>query len=217
MKRSVKTRMVYVKDINHNIPTTWTWARGDLGELHSLQSYMAWRVQTTFFWHFSLHFSSVQSFDWLGCSGDMRDDSAEILFQPFLQEALVSSSGTGKDVHSMLSIQHCLCWPWRHTPSKVPWRMVLERLSWHMTHPNHASFHLLTVASRGSCGPTRKLILLPTQSLVLCSKWRCREVSSGTWFWKPGSFFQSSSSRVHVSQSQMRMAGTKRLVELHFF
>ena len=31
-------------------------------------------------------------------------------------------------------------------------------------------FHLLTVARRGSCGPSRKLILLPTQSLVLCSK-----------------------------------------------
>ena len=27
----------------------------------------------------------------------MRDDSAEILFQSFLQEALVSSSGTGRD------------------------------------------------------------------------------------------------------------------------
>ena len=47
-------------------------------------------------------------------------------------------------------------------------RMVLEKLSWHVTCPNHASFRLLTVARRGSCGPTRKL--LRTQSLVLCSK-----------------------------------------------
>ena len=31
---------------------------------------------------------------------DMKDDSAEILFQSFLQEAIVSSSGTGRDVHS---------------------------------------------------------------------------------------------------------------------
>ena len=38
--------------------------------------------------------SSVQSFD--GVKGDMRDDSAEILFQSFLQEALVSSSGIGR-------------------------------------------------------------------------------------------------------------------------
>ena len=37
----------------------------------------------------------------------MMDNSAEILFQSFLQEALVSSSGIGRDVHSfVLSIQH---------------------------------------------------------------------------------------------------------------
>ena len=37
---------------------------------------------------------------------DMTDDSAEILFQSFLQEAVVGNSGTGRDVHSlMLSIQ----------------------------------------------------------------------------------------------------------------
>ena len=35
--------------------------------------------------------SSVQSLDWLGCRRNVRDDSAEILFQSFLQEALVSS------------------------------------------------------------------------------------------------------------------------------
>ena len=41
---------------------------------------------------------------------DMRDDSAEIPLQSFLQEALVSGCGMGRDVHSlMLSIQHFLC------------------------------------------------------------------------------------------------------------
>ena len=39
--------------------------------------------------------------DWV-VVGDMRDDSAEILSQSFLQEALVSSSGTGRDVHSLM-------------------------------------------------------------------------------------------------------------------
>ena len=34
--------------------------------------------------------------------GDMRDNSAEILFQSFLQEALVSSSGMGRNVHSLM-------------------------------------------------------------------------------------------------------------------
>ena len=44
------------------------------------------------------------------------------------------------------------------------------RLSWRVTCPNHASFRLVTVSRRGSCGPTRKLILFRTKSLVLCSK-----------------------------------------------
>ena len=34
----------------------------------------------------------------------MRDESAEILFQSFLQEALVSSSCMGKDIHSLIRI-----------------------------------------------------------------------------------------------------------------
>ena len=37
--------------------------------------------------------------------GDMRDDSAEILFQSFLQEALVSSSGMIIDLWSLWSGQ----------------------------------------------------------------------------------------------------------------
>ena len=52
----------------------------------------------------------------------MTDDSAEILlFQPFLLEAIVSSSGMCRDVHSVtLSIQHFLCRPRRRPPSEVP-------------------------------------------------------------------------------------------------
>ena len=68
-----------------------------------------------------VQFSSVQSLDRLGRRGDMRDDSAEILFQAFLQKTLVSSSGMGRDVHSlMLSIQHFLCRP-RH---RCSWGLV---------------------------------------------------------------------------------------------
>ena len=51
----------------------------------------------------------------------MTDESAQIVFPPFLQEALVSSFGVGKDVHSLtLSIQHFLCRPRRRPPSEVP-------------------------------------------------------------------------------------------------
>ena len=111
---------------------------------------------------------SVQFLNRLCRLGDMRDDSAETLFQAFLQEALVSSSDMGRDVHFlMLSIQHFLCRPRRRPPCNVPRRMVLERLSWCVTCPNHASFRLLTVARRGSCGPINKLILFPS------SHWSC--------------------------------------------
>ena len=48
-------------------------------------------------------FSSVLSLDGLGRRGDMRDDSAEILFQSFLREALLSSSGIARDVHYLMS------------------------------------------------------------------------------------------------------------------
>ena len=79
----------------------------------------------------SVQFSSVQSLDRFGRRENMRDDCTEILFQSFLQKAFVNSSGTGRDVHSlMLSIQHFLCRPRRHSSSKVPLRMVLEMMSW---------------------------------------------------------------------------------------
>ena len=66
-------------------------------------------------------FSSVQSLDRLGRLVDMRDDSAEILSQSFLQEAPESSSGMGRDVYPLiLSIQHFFCRPRRRPPPKVP-------------------------------------------------------------------------------------------------
>ena len=70
----------------------------------------------------------------------MKDDTAEILFQSFLQEAIMNSSGMGRDIHSLTSsIQHYLCLPrWCCLPSKVPWRMVLGRLLRHVTCLNHA-------------------------------------------------------------------------------
>ena len=120
-------------------------------------------------------------------------------------EAFLSSSGTGRDVHSLtLSFQHFLYQPWHHPTSMLPWRMGLERLvSWHVTCLNHGSFYLLTVARSGSCGPTRKLILLHAQLSVLCSMhWsrKCRGLSFGIWFQKCESFFSESASRVHVPQ-----------------
>ena len=68
-----------------------------------------WRLTQMFQEAKGRGFSSVQSLDRLGLQGDMRDDSAEMLFQSFLQEALVSSYGMGRDVHSLMSVQHFLC------------------------------------------------------------------------------------------------------------
>ena len=68
-----------------------------------------------------VQFSLVQSLDRLGRREDRRDDSAEILFQSFLQEAVVNSSGMARDVHSlMMSIQHFLSRPRRRPQYKVP-------------------------------------------------------------------------------------------------
>ena len=44
-------------------------------------------------------------------------------------------------------------------------RTAGERLLRRVTCPNHASFHLETVAGKDSCGPIKKLILIFTKSL----------------------------------------------------
>ena len=97
-----------------------------------------------------VQFCPVQPLDRLGRRArNMTDDSAEILFQSFLQGAIVGNSGMGSNVHSFaLSIQHFLCRPRRRPPSKVPSMMVLERLSWHVACSNHASFRLISFASK---------------------------------------------------------------------
>ena len=62
----------------------------------------------------SIQFSPLT--DWV-IGGDMTDDSAEILFQSFLQEVIVSRSGVGRDVQFLvLYIQYFLCRPRRRLP-----------------------------------------------------------------------------------------------------
>ena len=53
----------------------------------------------------SKQFSSFQSLDRLGHRGDRRDDSAELLFQSFPQEALLGSFGFSRDV-SLFDVVH---------------------------------------------------------------------------------------------------------------
>ena len=91
--------------------------------------------------------TTIQSLKWMGLrestkwGGGEGRDSAEIVFQTFMQKAIASSSGTSMDVHSlMVSTQHFLCRPRRRPPSKIPWRMVWERVSWCVTCPSHTRF-----------------------------------------------------------------------------
>ena len=81
------------------------------------------------FWNFSLHYHQLVQFspltDWVMGGGGEEGGTGGMIqqgsFKYFLQEALVSSSGMGRDVHSlMLSIQHFLCRPQHRPASKVP-------------------------------------------------------------------------------------------------
>ena len=113
----------------------------------------------------------------------MRDHPAKILFQSFLQAAIGSNSDMGGDVHSlMLSLQDFLCRPRRHPPSKVPWRMVLERLSWR-DKPEPCKFPSLDSCQKRFLWTPKDVDHARTQSLVLYYKQprRCRDVSSGTF------------------------------------
>ena len=115
-------------------------------------------------------FSSVQSLDRLDRLGDRTDDSAEILLQSFLQEALVSSSGMDRNVRflrccpsSISSANHGVATLQSALKDNFEEAVVKCDMS------EYAGFRFLTVARRGFCGSTRKLILLCIQSLVLCS------------------------------------------------
>ena len=89
--------------------------------------------------------SPVQSLDRSGRRGNMRKDSTEILFQSFLQEAFMSSSGLGRAVHSLvLSIQHFLCRPRSRPPSRCPewWFWKGCRGVWHARTNAHVAIVL---------------------------------------------------------------------------
>ena len=106
----------------------------------------------------------------------------------------------------------------RRPPSKVSRRMVLERLSWRVPCPNHASFRLSTVARGGSILWTHKDVDLAPNlvvDLVLPVGARCGEVSSGTRFRKPGSFFRVNKQGPYFTAIE-EDGGDKRFVRLEF-
>ena len=100
----------------------------------------------------------------------MRDNLAEIRFQSFVLEALVNSSGMGRDVHSLCCpssisfANHCVA------TLQGAMKDGSGKAAMACDIPEPCKLYLSTVAKRGFCVPTRKLILLCTQSLVLCSQ-----------------------------------------------
>ena len=121
----------------------------------------------------------------------------------FLQGAVVSSSGMGRDVHSlMLFIQHSFSsadhgitrssgcpekWFWRG------WRGV-----WRGMCLNHVSFHLSMVARRGSCGPTRRSVFVSTHLKWEVQRCFLLHLASEAWILYSDS---ESTCGVHVSHS----------------
>ena len=117
----------------------------------------------------SFQFCSVP---WLiGSPGDMRDNSTDILFQSFLQEALMSSSCMGMDVHSFYVVHPVFPLPTISLPTlQGSLKYGFREAGLVCDVPKSYKFLSLTVVRRGSCTPTRELILLCTQLLVLWSK-----------------------------------------------
>ena len=68
-----------------------------------------------------------------------------------------------------LSDQDFLGRPLDRLPSTVPWKMVLDKVSWREMWPYQASFRRLTVARSGSCLPANMVTSCLTNSFVLCS------------------------------------------------
>ena len=148
-------------------------------------------------------FSSVQSLGRFGCRGDMTDNSAEILFHGvfffclfvFYAGGLCELFWDGQgcplfDVHPAFPL----------STTASPTLQGGRKNGFGGCHgvcPHHVSFHVSTVASRGFCGPRRKLILLRTQSLiVLVRRSFLMHLASKEWVL----FFSETASRVHVSQ-----------------
>ena len=85
----------------------------------------------------------------LGRRGNMRDDSAEIVFQCFLQEALVGSSGLGQGSPLFNAVHPAFPLPTTAYPTL---QGVMKDNSGEAVVaceiPNHASFRLLTVTTK---------------------------------------------------------------------
>ena len=118
----------------------------------------------------------------------------------------MSSSVMGRDAHSlMLSLQHYLCRPRRRPSSKVPRRMVLERLSWRETCPNHVSFLSLDSCQKRLQWTNMEVDLAPHPVVGLVLQVEDAEKFPQSLGFETLDRFSESASRVHVPQLKRRM------------
>ena len=116
---------------------------------------------------------------------------AEILFKSFQQEAIVSTSGMGRVVHSLLlSIQHFLCPPRRRPPSNSALKECFGEAVVACDMLESCSFRPLDSCQKRFLWVHKEVDLAVHPAVVLCLGRRCEEVSLVTSFWKPGSFSQ---------------------------
>ena len=120
-------------------------------------------------------FSSVQSLDRLGRRGHVRDDSADILFQSFLQEALVSSSGMARDLSSLNVVHPAFPLQTTALPTlKGALKSDFEEATAAGHMPEPCKFPSHDSCQRRFLLTHKELLLLRTQSLVLCSQWEMK-------------------------------------------
>ena len=115
---------------------------------------------------YTAQFSSGQSHDRFGRRGNMRDNWADILFQSFLQEAIVSSSGmrtiychTRSRWQQSCSIQHCV--------AQMIFTLDQGHIAYHI--PCYSSFHF-----HHPSGRPRSLVARSPVRLLAVREWRWR-------------------------------------------
>ena len=120
-----------------------------------------------------------------------------------VEGSCVNSSCMGRDVHSlMLSIQHFLCQP-QHCPHcKMPWRMVLERLSsimmWDIPEP--CELPSLDSCQKRFLWTRKEADLVPHPVVGLALQVGDSEKFPHALGFKTWIMISESASRVHVSQ-----------------
>ena len=143
--------------------------------------------------------SSHLSLNREGRCGTTDDFATSFLHFPLFSTALWNMANS-RPVHSLMLSSHlffCL-------PCLLPLSLRLQdgfgEAAVACDMPEPYKVRLLKVARGGSCGPTGKLILLCTQSLVFCSKSEMRRSFLRYSVSKAWILFSESASRVHVSQ-----------------